>query len=143
MRRLLAGLLLAVSAVVALSGCSPAREPAEVAIPAALTSSTLGIDAAEASTSVDGFALELAVFATFDRDTISADDLSELLQIVYDNYGAKEPNRLEVGAIDGTVDDFTLIDLRQAADALGITPSKADEYSITIRWEELLAFLDK
>jgi hypothetical protein len=143
MRRLFA--VLAVLAIGLLAGCSlgPQKEALETAIPAALLASDLGITKAEASVGIDGFSKNLEVFAVFDRDTVSVDDLVQILKLSIDNADRDSFSRIIVGARDGTVDGHEYIDLGAIGQELGYPADNLVPERFSIGWDEAIDLVEQ
>lgn len=135
MRRLIAVLAFALT-VGLLTGCSfGPREPLETAIPAALVASDLGIIEAEATTGMDGFSKYLSVYSTFDRDTITTDELIEIVRLTIENCDSNNISLLQIGGLDGTADGYEYIDLGAVGLELGFARGTSIPDAFTIPWE--------
>lgn len=142
MRRLFAVLALA---LVVLAGCTfgPQKEPLETAIPAALVASDLGIIEAEASTGTDGFSKYLSVYAVFDRDTVSAGDLVQVVKLSIENSDRDDIGLIRIGGLDGTANGDDFIDLGAVGLELGFPRNTVIPGAFAIPWEQAIALVDE
>lgn len=136
-------LAVAAALLLLLAGCSlePPQEPLETAIPAALMASDLGVLDAEASVGIDGFARELSVYVTFDRSTVSTDDVVRIVELSIEHSDRDDFARLNIGGIDGTADGFALIDLGAVGADLGFSRDPVLPSTFVLRWEQALALV--
>ena len=133
-----------VLATLALSACAPQREPLDTAIPAAFLASDLGITAAEAGTSMDGFSLNVTASAEFDPDAAapSADDLRTMLRLVVENTPQNNVNTLEIYASVGPYEGGNAVDFG----ALGVELGFDDDNPLSgfsAPWDDVVEFLDQ
>jgi hypothetical protein len=135
-----------------LSACSLryiGTESLETAIPTALETSDLGITKAEVSKQMSGISITVSVWATFEHNTVTAEELREMLQLIVDNANQSGLYRLEITALVGEYksDGSTaFIDLWTLRDELGIEGSfssveRSDEFSAN--WDDVVAYLDE
>jgi hypothetical protein len=135
-----------------LSACSLryiGTESLETAIPTALEASDLGITEAEVSKQMSGVSITVSVWATFEDDTLTADDLRTVLQLIVDNANQSGLYRLEITALVGEYKpdgSTTYIDLWSLREELGIERSfshaeRSDEFAAD--WDDVVDYLDK
>jgi hypothetical protein len=140
MRRLLSAVTVMLAAAM-LAGCTPGpqREPLESAIPSALLASDLGITKAEASVDIDGLSSNLSVFAVFDRDTVSSDDLRTIVELAVENTDRDNLSRIHIGGRDGSVDGYEYIDLGPVGRELGFAADPVIPDRVSIAWDDAVA----
>lgn len=129
-----------------LGGCSvrePGRESLETAIPAALLDSTLGITEAEANTSTDGLSVNVFTAATFDRASITADELREILRIVVDHTDVGDITRVRILGLNGSTAEYDTLDLGAVGEELGFEPSVSDPGDFVAEWDAVVEFLER
>jgi hypothetical protein len=130
---------------VSLSACSirmPGRESLETAIPAALVASDLGITAAEADKRTDGFAVNVSVYAEMDSDSVTADELRDMLRLVVENTDLSDVNTLDIMATVGPYSsDVVHVDLGAPAAELGFDDEGDSDFEAP--WEDVVALLDE
>ena len=136
-----------VLAVVLLAGCSPqlpSTESFTTAIPAALLDGDLGVIDATATNGVSGLAVDLDVTVTFDRGTVTAEELARMLSIIVESNNLSNPDDLKIIASDGsTEDEHDRVDLGAVGVELGF--ERNDEFPewFTGNWDDVVAFVDK
>jgi len=146
MRRFLGtvtGTVAVILATAVLAGCAvgPQREPLESAIPAALLASDLGITKAEASVDIDGLSSNLSVFAVFDRDTVTSDDLRTIVELSIENTDRDDLSRIHIGGRDGSVDGYEYIDLGAVGSELGFAADSTIPDRFSIAWDDAVALV--
>ncbi len=137
-------LFLAAAAVLALGACSPQlpfTESFRTAIPAALLDANLGITAASADNSIDGFSVSLSVVPTVDRSSISADDLAAMIELIVENNNITNLESLQLLVVDGTDPELAFIDISTPAAELGLDDTDSDVENVEVDWDEVVAFV--
>jgi hypothetical protein len=136
----------ALLAVLVLAGCTPQlplRESYETAIPTALLASDLGITGATASTSKSGFAVYLSVQTDLDRDSMTADELAELLALVYEANNLSNPTGLRLSAWHESSAGDEQLDLAAIGGQLGFDVSATAPNPLVFEsdWDDVVAFV--
>ena len=133
------------AAMLLLSACTirqESREDFETAIPAALTTSALGITHASAEKTTSGFAVGIWVGVTFDHSEVNPAELREILELVVSNTNLTNLHGLEIVGYDGTTDDETdRIDLAPVGAELGFPETAAAPHDFSADWDDVVTFL--
>jgi hypothetical protein len=134
----------------ALSACSfrhIGTESFETAIPKALEASDLGIVSAEASRQMSGIAITVSVWAEFESDTVTADDLKSMLEIAVDNANQSGLHHLDITALVGPYapdGDNVFIDLGSVGEQLGFEKNQYNNLTdFSADWDNVVAYLDE
>lgn len=153
MRRILEATIASLLIGCALVACTPAARnlptEAETAVPAALKEADLGVVEAWTELSVDGLARNLDVTFDLDQDSITAEDLRRVLEVVVEATGQDaEVGHLSLVAADANQPEDAgrdrLVDLQGPAQDLGFAESVSrGNAGIAIDWNEVTDFVQK